>query len=132
MATASDEAYGLLILENCWDKWWFEAENSKTDVDKARREKTFPRSKYTVGRRGPAKRNGGWSNEGLKRYRELGQETVKHKKGDLDGTGDEEWTKLFYKCVKDYSDVIEDEDDKSKAGQKDSEEEAVEVWIEEV
>jgi hypothetical protein len=66
-ASASDEAFGLLILENSWMMWKEMAE--KTDHDG---EVITNKTKYTLNGAG-TKKNGGWKHEGIKRFNELAQ-----------------------------------------------------------
>jgi len=76
MATASDEAFAYLLVENYWSTW------SAVDLDKYQRESTFENGsvkkkkrtatfgKYTQNAYG-AKRFGGWTRDGLIRFNEL-------------------------------------------------------------
>ena len=65
-ASASDEAFGLLLLENSWLLW---REMAVKDDDD---EKMLQKSKYTMNGAG-TKKNGGWKAEGINRFNELAQ-----------------------------------------------------------
>jgi len=79
MATASDEAFAYLLVENYWDSW------SKLDLDQYKNESTFDVAsnrkrkrkanwgKYTKSAYG-ARRYGGWTAEGLLRFNKLFEE----------------------------------------------------------
>jgi len=79
MATASDEAFALLLVENYWESW------SKIDLDQYKIETTFDVAsnrkrkrkttwgKYTKSAYG-ARRYAGWMAEGLLRFNELFEE----------------------------------------------------------
>jgi len=76
MATASDEAFAYLLVENYWDSW------SKLDLDQYKNESTFDVAsnrkrkrkanwgKYTKSAYG-TRRYGGWTAEGLLRFNKL-------------------------------------------------------------
>ncbi len=76
MATASDEAFAYLLVENYWSTW------SAVDLEKYQKESTFEKGsvkkkkrtatfgKYTQNAYG-AKRFGGWTRDGLIRFNEL-------------------------------------------------------------
>ena len=65
VATISDEAFALLLLDNGWEKWVDShgREDGKTDVE----------TKHTRGGRGKggATKFTGWAKEGLERHNEL-------------------------------------------------------------
>ena len=70
--TKSDEAFGLLLLENSYDRWskMWEIQDYKNEKKQA------PRSRYTNsgdtrGERGSNRKLEGWSMEGYKRFDEL-------------------------------------------------------------
>jgi hypothetical protein len=69
IATPTDEAFGFLLLENSWDNW-IEAqrhvheENSKSGANKTPFINSFRQTK------GGSRKFGGWSNAGMRRYRE--------------------------------------------------------------
>ena len=84
LATASDEAFALLLLENSEIRWLSEHEFSlqkKTDengvvVQNAEEEENLPRTKYTSAgqnkqQKGFTKRYGGWTRGGIDRYNQL-------------------------------------------------------------
>ncbi len=76
MATASDEAFAYLLVENYWSTW------SAVDLEQYHKEPTFENGsvkkkkrtatfgKYTQNAYG-AKRFGGWTRDGLIRFNEL-------------------------------------------------------------
>ena len=82
MATISDEAFALLLLENYWESWSTKnVEEYKTEVafdestnQKKKRKATW--GKYTSGAWG-SKRFGGWSKDGLQRFNQLYTEVQK-------------------------------------------------------
>ncbi len=65
IATPSDEAFGLLLLENAWDRWSYQAANPEAE--------TFPTTKYS--NEGStariAKMYAGWKSSGLHRFNDL-------------------------------------------------------------
>jgi hypothetical protein len=65
--TISDEAFALLVLENCEEKWMDMYEKKETRSDK--------KNKYTDGgkscKSGRSRNLKGWSNRGLNRFNEL-------------------------------------------------------------
>lgn len=75
LATASDEAFALLLLENTEIRW-LDEHSKNPDGEKKIDETTLPRTKYTSAgqnkqQRGFTKRYGGWKLEGINRYNEL-------------------------------------------------------------
>lgn len=66
--TVSDEAFGLLLLENSWSMWKAAAANGENN----NKENNHCTSLYTVNGAG-TKKNHGWKIEGLKRFVELVQ-----------------------------------------------------------
>jgi hypothetical protein len=75
-ASSSDEAFGLLVLENSWAVWKEMAE--KKDIY----ESTSNKPKYTVNGAG-TKKNGGWKQEGIKRFNELAKLVRADRERDL-------------------------------------------------
>ena len=78
VATCSDEAFLLLVLENNYSRWlsearWLKANRYKDE--EAQAPKNYPEAKYTNSGRskknGRSKRNQGWSREGYVRFNEL-------------------------------------------------------------
>ena len=63
ICTVSDEAFGRLTIERCWDSWLSECQNSNKEL------KTKKQSDYTLNKTN--RRFGGWSSEGMKRYDEI-------------------------------------------------------------
>jgi hypothetical protein len=65
IATPSDETFGLLLLENAWDRWSYQAANPDGE--------TFPATKYS--NEGSttriAKMYAGWKSSGLHRFNDL-------------------------------------------------------------
>jgi len=90
VATASDEAFALLCIENYFEHWLAKARHCymhnkpegdfEKDVDKS--ERTKP-GKWTSGRRNP-NLNFGWHRDGVIRYNEL-MKSVKEDRKDNDG-----------------------------------------------
>jgi hypothetical protein len=74
LATPSDEALGLLLLENSENRWIQEFEMEQRGEDEC--DSALPKTKYTSNgdkkaKRGFTKKYGGWSNEGIDRFNEL-------------------------------------------------------------
>ena len=63
ICTVSDEAFGRLTIERCWDSWLSECQNSNKE------QKSKKQSNYTLNKTN--QRFGGWSSEGMKRYDEI-------------------------------------------------------------
>ena len=76
MATVSDEAFTLLLLENYWDQWStknIDEYKSEVTIDEATNQKKKRKAtwgKFTSGAWG-SRRFGGWSKEGLVRFNQL-------------------------------------------------------------
>lgn len=88
VASTSDEALGLVLLENSWDRWEWEHTKTKEDIkaDNAKRpeERTGPQTKYTVGRgrKDVSRSCSGWTNQGILRFSELAKMTDTQKAED--------------------------------------------------
>jgi hypothetical protein len=98
MATASDEAFGLLVLENNYKKWtWMVNKNKEEQKAKANEMPKTPY--YTVGRGSRTEKYQGWTLAGMEKFGELGREiTATH---NSDETSD--WDTKFYKeCEEKY------------------------------
>ena len=76
-STPSDEAWMLLVLENCWECWEYESQDSHPE------DSTKPVKKYTRDKRERG-RNRGWTQAGIARFNELcqiaGEDRAKNKK----------------------------------------------------
>ena len=59
-ASVSDEAFGLVILENLWETW----------VAKFNKEEHVPPSRFTIRGKGERSDHHRWSDEGLRKYNE--------------------------------------------------------------
>jgi hypothetical protein len=68
LATASDEAFGILAIENSKERWLWEL---RTDLPKSEWSKNGPTPRYSTGNKGKAKKNLGWTMEGHMRYNVL-------------------------------------------------------------
>jgi len=69
-ATKSDEAFGLLLMDNYIETWAAEANRKVHGIVHQDSQEGLPKSKYTVVRAGGGQDNG-WTNEGIRRYNEL-------------------------------------------------------------
>lgn len=74
LVTSSDEAFLVVLWENCIDRWLVESEDAqlvaqgkKNEIDPKDPRRTAP---YTLPK-GGVRRFGGWSKEGRKRYRQV-------------------------------------------------------------
>jgi len=98
LATVSDEAFTLLILENSWDRWLWEVGKSKEEIKAAIEDGTIPQAKYTLGKGQKARKNMGWSEDGMKRYQQIAKEIVKkdreQDKEDITEPGRNGWSKF--------------------------------------
>jgi len=74
VATVSDEAFMLLVLDNNWEEWTNQAEE-EPDQDGGKKRKRVSRAKYT-GEAGTC-HNKGWSGSGKNRFKELRLEVEK-------------------------------------------------------
>ena len=97
IATPTDEAFGLLLLENSWENWkearrLVHEDNSKSGANKTPCIYSLQETK------GRSRRFGGWSNAGMRRYREL----VHMVRGIRENNADEDNFEASYKadCVK--------------------------------
>ena len=72
--TLSDEAYGLLVLENLYDQWMYEYENKNKSKTEKRQGGGGPKYSTGVGRE--AKLMKGWSREGVERLNDLIKEVA--------------------------------------------------------
>ena len=74
LASPSDEALALLLLENSEARWIEESEAERRGEEVA--ESTLPKTRYTNNgekraKKGFTKKFGGWSNEGIDRFNNL-------------------------------------------------------------
>jgi len=115
--TASDEAFGLLVLENNWDRWKWEAERTKEEIEAQKEDR--PDVKYTTGKGGAARKHQGWNGKGLRRYNELGELVTNDRK---EWDSDNKWDDIFYPTCEKFmkggknnnrSDGNDDEDGKN-------------------
>jgi len=87
MATISDEAFTLLLLENYWDQWStknLDEYKSEVTIDETTNQKKKRKAtwgKFTSGAWG-SRRFGGWSKEGLVRFNQLYSQVEQDRKKD--------------------------------------------------
>jgi hypothetical protein len=108
IATVSDEAFAILLLENNYDVWTKEVLGPTTGSD------TVVTSKYTLNGAG-TKKNQGWTNEGLNRYNKLAALVSADRSRDSNKT----WEKTIKKMKSD----AEDEKKGNKGKRKSADEE---------
>lgn len=129
LATPSDEAFGLVYLEGCWNNWSYKAKkddaasNKDKDTDGAGKGLVPPPTVYTVGRGKTAKRLGGWNTEGLRALAELQRNFKKERENQaLVDSFDDAFTSYLYivtegkqgwKKLTDKSTSDEEDDDDS-------------------
>ena len=81
LISPSDEAFAVLVVDNCMDRWDNEdKDGGARTVDAPKAKKTVANGKYTATDGGQSK-YGGWSPEGLKKFNELknmNEEARKH------------------------------------------------------
>ena len=71
LISPSDEAFAVLVVDNCMDRWDNEdKDGGARTVDAPKAKKTVANGKYTATDGGQSK-YGGWSPEGLKKFNEL-------------------------------------------------------------
>lgn len=98
IATVTDEAFALLVLENNWESWTYlldhfkAIEDAKTKEDKAALRADAPPAKYTSNPQAALKYQG-WDNEGRARFNELCT-LVKKNRNEDEG----EFHEWFKKC----------------------------------
>ena len=71
ICTVSDEAFGRLTIERCWDTWLTECQNMNNINSTNMQKKVKHQSVFTMNKTN--KRFGGWSSEGMKRYDEIAE-----------------------------------------------------------
>ena len=79
LTTPSDEAFCLLVLQNCWDVWIWECENPGVSLEY--RQKNAPSVLFTAmgqGRR--TEIHGGWSKDGISLYNTLVEELTTNRR----------------------------------------------------
>jgi len=81
LATVSDEALGLLLLENSWELWMWSA-NGKVGP--------LPETRYTTGRGKFARKSSGLSAEGVSRYNNLCRQIAEERELEKNRTLEEE------------------------------------------
>ena len=96
IATVSDKAFGLLVLENNWERWKWLCDKTTQQVREALHEEKLaakeyhgehhtrlcpPKSKHTLGIGKNKKKNKGWNREGLKKFKQL-KEHIKNDRGN--------------------------------------------------
>jgi len=139
VAQPSDEALGLLLLENSWDRWTWEHGKTKDEIkeDAKKKEPECPKTKYTIGRgRKDLRRScSGWTNQGIRRFGELAIMTNNQRKEEIKmqhehptgrGVGFD-W--YFHEKVDDYINTTGTEED-SEANMKQYAEEPIEAYVE--
>ena len=77
LVSASDEAFMLILWENCYDKWWYkeECKRKKEEVDE---ENEAMKTPFTDAK-GGQKKFGGWNAEGIKKYNDICSEIEKNR-----------------------------------------------------
>jgi len=80
LAMVSDEALGLLLLENSWELWMWIV-NGKLGTE--------PKTRYTTGRGKLARKSSGWSAEGVSRYNNLCRKIAEERKLEKNGQVDD-------------------------------------------
>ena len=86
VVTESDEAFAILVIENCWDAVH---ENLKAGRD----DKKASPGKYTSGVVTSNRRHDGWSMEGIKRYNELREYVADKRSYPMGATEWENWAR---------------------------------------
>ena len=87
LATVSDEAFALLLLENSWDRWLWEVDKTKAETLQVIENETTPPTLHTLGKGKKARKNMGWTSNGLKRHQQIAQDIVeKDRKNDEEAT----------------------------------------------
>ena len=77
IATPSDEALGLLLLENSEYKWLCDCETPGNSTNNKEESNNITKTKYTSAgkqkeqKKGFTKRYGGWKNEGIQRFNKI-------------------------------------------------------------
>jgi hypothetical protein len=73
VATASDIAYGIVVLENSLPCWEWEFGKTKEDIKELENnnDPAVTKPKYTTGHGKNAKKDCGWSEDGVGRYNDL-------------------------------------------------------------
>jgi len=97
IATPTDEVFGLLLLENSWENWKEAQRLVHEDNSKSGAIKT-PFIYYLRQTKGGSRKFGGWSNAGMRRYREL----VHMVRANRENNADKDSFEAGYKaeCVK--------------------------------
>jgi hypothetical protein len=125
MVTVSDEAFGLLILENYWDRWVAEWEEKRQAAEDGRDAsfKNLPRTKYSENNP-DVKKFGGWRRGG-RRYNDL-YNLVK-----LSRSSEEECASLAEEMDKRYArtEATESELALRRRGKSNSEEDHVDILV---
>ena len=129
MASTSDEAFGILLLQNYIKPWVAQAakkaaedEENEDNEDSSTSEEEVPVPLYTVRKSGGGKDNG-WLGAGIKRYNKLLEEVRE----------DREWA-IFDQDYKEKKEKMEEERDRTKKrkaqAQEPSEEEVqvIDAW----
>lgn len=84
IVTVSQEAFGLVMLDNCKDKWKnifdLKAVDSDAEIPKKKGHPDLAKyqGKYSTGTDGATK-YGGWSDKGYERLEEIKEELIKHR-----------------------------------------------------
>ena len=72
VATASDEAMGIAILHNSWDRWVWEHNKMREEIKKCKETKAAQESIFTSNGHGAgSQKHMGWSKEGVRKFNEL-------------------------------------------------------------
>ena len=98
IARSSDEAFGIVALLNGMEKWKWELENADniSNMTKEEIEKSKPKSKYSIGLKGEAKKYEGWNAEGTDKFNELKEAIDEDRKQDQECKFDEFFSEKAY------------------------------------
>jgi len=127
LATCSDEAMALWMLENSWEKWSYVANigNEKL-VNRAE----APDVRYTTGRGRSAMKYAGITKEGIARYNQLCMLVSEDRKNDMEKMEQEQFDQYYFKKQFEYRGLTSPESMAEKVDD-DSEEGPSEVWLDE-
>lgn len=109
VATPSDEAMTLLMLENNWEYWSFQANKNDddSDGDETRpQEQQRPKpqgGKYTTGRRNQARNLCGWNDNGISRYNALFKMVKEDRDNDMSSNEKDGFDNFYRRKHQEYS-----------------------------
>ncbi len=107
IATVTDEAFAILLLENSWEKWGDELEKNTKDPTKL-----IP-TKWTS-TKNTGKRYCGWKTDGMEHFNKLHKMVVKDRKMDQRKPLDQQVEYSYYK--KKIDDIDEEGEDSTTRG----------------